>query len=150
MSSMLKTTMLLGLLTGLIMMIGGMMGGRGGLEIAFVFAIGMNFFSYWFSDKMVLRAYGAQPLDATSAPDLYGIVNELANAANIPLEVLHRIASMASGGMDTLPHNGAVITLLAVTGLTHKTSYMDIFAITIIKTLAVAVAIVMYSATGIY
>jgi H+/gluconate symporter-like permease len=73
-----------------------------------------------------------------------------ANAANVPLEVLHRIASMASGGMDTLPHNGAVITLLAVTGLTHKTSYMDIFAITIIKTLAVVVAIVMYSVTGIY
>jgi H+/gluconate symporter-like permease len=73
-----------------------------------------------------------------------------ANAANIPLEVLHRVASMASGGMDTLPHNGAVITLLAVTGLTHKTSYMDIFAITMIKTLAVVVAIVMYSVTGIY
>jgi H+/gluconate symporter-like permease len=73
-----------------------------------------------------------------------------ANAANIPLEVLHRVASMASGGMDTLPHNGAVITLLAVTGLTHKTSYMDIFAITVIKTLAVVVAIVMYSVTGIY
>mgnify|MGYP003482353796 FL=1 len=73
-----------------------------------------------------------------------------ANAANIPLEVLHRVASMASGGMDTLPHNGAVITLLAVTGLTHKTSYMDIFAITMIKTLAVIVVIVMYSVTGIY
>jgi H+/gluconate symporter-like permease len=64
--------------------------------------------------------------------------------------VLHRVASMASGGMDTLPHNGAVITLLAVTGLTHKTSYMDIFAITMIKTLAVVVVIVMYSVTGIY
>ena len=51
-----------------------------------------------------------------------------------PLEVLHRVASMASGGMDTLPHNGAVITLLAVTGLTHKQSYGDIFAITLIKT----------------
>jgi H+/gluconate symporter-like permease len=73
-----------------------------------------------------------------------------ANAANIPLEVLHRVASMSSGGMDTLPHNGAVITLLAVTGLTHKTSYMDIFAITMIKTLAVIVVIVMYSLTGIY
>jgi H+/gluconate symporter-like permease len=73
-----------------------------------------------------------------------------ANAANIPLDVLHRVASMASGGMDTLPHNGAVITLLAVTGLTHKTSYMDIFAITLIKTLAVVVVIVMYSLTGIY
>jgi H+/gluconate symporter-like permease len=73
-----------------------------------------------------------------------------ANAANIPLDVLHRVASMSSGGMDTLPHNGAVITLLAVTGLTHKTSYMDIFAITMIKTLAVVVVIVMYSLTGIY
>jgi H+/gluconate symporter-like permease len=73
-----------------------------------------------------------------------------ANAANVPLDVLHRVASMASGGMDTLPHNGAVITLLAVTGLTHKTSYMDIFAITMIKTLAVVVVIAMYSLTGIY
>ena len=50
-----------------------------------------------------------------------------AHAADIPLEVLHRVASMASGGMDTLPHNGAVITLLAVTGLTHRQSYGDIF-----------------------
>ena len=67
-----------------------------------------------------------------------------AQAAGIPMEVLHRIASMASGGMDTLPHNGAVITLLAVTGLTHRQSYKDIFAITIIKTLAVFVAIAAY------
>ena len=57
-----------------------------------------------------------------------------ANAAGIPMEVLHRVAAMASGGMDTLPHNGAVITLLAVTGLTHRQSYKDIFAITMIKT----------------
>jgi H+/gluconate symporter-like permease len=60
-----------------------------------------------------------------------------AQAANIPPEVLHRVAAMASGGMDTLPHNGAVITLLAVTGLTHRQSYKDIFAITCVKTLAV-------------
>jgi hypothetical protein len=53
-----------------------------------------------------------------------------AQAAHIPLEVLHRVVAMASGGMDTLPHNGAVITLLAVTGLTHKESYREIFAIT--------------------
>jgi H+/gluconate symporter-like permease len=67
-----------------------------------------------------------------------------AQAAGIPMDVLHRIASMASGGMDTLPHNGAVITLLAVTGLSHRQSYKDIFAITIIKTLAVFVAIGTY------
>jgi H+/gluconate symporter-like permease len=74
---------------------------------------------------------------------------QAANAAHIPLEVLHRVASMASGGMDTLPHNGAVITLLAVTGLTHKTSYKDIFAVTCIKTLAVFVVIGAYYAFGI-
>jgi H+/gluconate symporter-like permease len=72
-----------------------------------------------------------------------------AQAHNIPLEVFHRVASMASGGMDTLPHNGAVITLLMVTGLTHRTSYKDIFAVTCIKTLAVFVVIGMYYATGI-
>jgi H+/gluconate symporter-like permease len=72
-----------------------------------------------------------------------------ANAAHIPLEVLHRVVAMASGGMDTLPHNGAVITLLAVTGLTHRESYRDIFAVTIIKTLAVFVVIGVYYATGI-
>lgn len=71
-----------------------------------------------------------------------------ATAAHIPLEVLHRVASMASGGMDTLPHNGAVITLLAVCGLTHKQSYKDIFAITVIKTSAVFVVIAIYYLTG--
>ena len=73
-----------------------------------------------------------------------------ANVAGIPMEVLHRVAAMASGGMDTLPHNGAVITLLGVTGLTHKESYRDIFAVTLVKTAAVVVAISVYYATGIY
>jgi H+/gluconate symporter-like permease len=72
-----------------------------------------------------------------------------AEAAGIPMDVLHRVASMASGGMDTLPHNGAVITLLAVTGLTHRQAYKDIFAITLIKTAAVFVIIAAYYATGL-
>jgi len=73
-----------------------------------------------------------------------------AQAANIPLEVFHRVAAMASGGMDTLPHNGAVITLLAVTGLTHRQAYGDVFVITMTKTAAVFVAIAFYYLTGIY
>ena len=73
-----------------------------------------------------------------------------AEAAKIPLEVLYRVASMASGGMDTLPHNGAVITLLAVTGLTHRQAYKDIFVITLTKTVAVFVVIGVYYLTGIY
>jgi len=71
-----------------------------------------------------------------------------AEAAQIPMEVLHRVVSMASGGMDTLPHNGAVITLLAVTGLTHRESYREIFAVTIIKTLAVFFVIGVFYLTG--
>ena len=73
-----------------------------------------------------------------------------AEAAGIPLEVLHRVAAMASGGMDTLPHNGAVITLLAVTGLTHREAYKDIFMITLTKTAAVFVVIGFYYLTGLY
>jgi len=72
-----------------------------------------------------------------------------AEVAGIPMEVMHRVASMASGGMDTLPHNGAVITLLAVTGLTHRQAYGDIFAMTLIKTLAVFVVIALYHLTGL-
>ncbi len=72
-----------------------------------------------------------------------------AQGAGIPLEVLHRVASMASGGMDTLPHNGAVITLLAVTGLTHREAYRDIFVITCIKTFAVFLVIAVFYATGL-
>jgi H+/gluconate symporter-like permease len=72
-----------------------------------------------------------------------------AQAAGIPPEVLHRIASMASGGMDTLPHNGGVITLLTVTGLTHRQSYGGIFAITCIKTVTVFLVIAVYHLTGL-
>ncbi|WP_028211139.1 GntP family permease [Paraburkholderia mimosarum] len=72
-----------------------------------------------------------------------------AQAAHIPMDVLHRVVAMASGGMDTLPHNGAVITLLAVTGLTHRESYRDIFAVTVIKTLAVFFVIAVFYLTGL-
>jgi heat shock protein HtpX len=91
MGSFFKTAFLLGLMTGLLMLIGGLLGGRGGVEIAFVFAAVLNFASYWFSDKMVLAAYGAKQLDAQSAPELYSIVNELAHSAGIPMPRLYMI-----------------------------------------------------------
>ena len=71
-----------------------------------------------------------------------------AQEANIPLEVLHRISAMAAGGMDTLPHSGAVIALLAVTGMTHRQAYGDIFAVTCLKTAAALVVIFAYSTFG--
>ncbi|PKN35403.1 MAG: transporter [Deltaproteobacteria bacterium HGW-Deltaproteobacteria-19] len=73
-----------------------------------------------------------------------------ANSIGMSPEILHRVASMASGGCDTLPHNGAVITLLAVCGLTHRQSYPDIGMITLIKTVAVFSIILLYHLTGLY
>jgi H+/gluconate symporter-like permease len=73
----------------------------------------------------------------------------MAHAAGIPLAVMHRVTAMASGGMDDLPHNGAVITVLAVTGLTHRQSYRDIFVITLLKTAAVFLVILAYALTGV-
>jgi H+/gluconate symporter-like permease len=72
-----------------------------------------------------------------------------AQSVTMSPEILHRVASMASGGMDTLPHNGAVITLLAVCGLTHRQSYPDIFAITCIKALTVFAVILFHTLTGL-
>lgn len=66
----------------------------------------------------------------------------------IPNEVLHRVAAMASGGMDTLPHNGAIITLFIITGLTHKQSYKDIFALTLLKVAGAFFIIVLYYLFG--
>ncbi len=72
-----------------------------------------------------------------------------ANASGIPLEVLHRVAAMASGGMDSLPHNGAVITFMAICGLTHRQSYPDIFGLVVIKTIVAFMVIGIYYATGL-
>jgi H+/gluconate symporter-like permease len=74
---------------------------------------------------------------------------EMAAKYNIDPEVMHRVVAMSAGGMDSLPHNGSVITVLAVTGLTHRQSYRDIFAVTAIKTLGVFFVILVYTLTGI-
>lgn len=91
MDSRLRTTFLLAVLTVLIIWIGGQFGGRNGMVIAFVFAVIMNFGSYWFSDKIVLSMYRAQPLDEQQAPQLYRMVRELAAEANIPMPRLYLI-----------------------------------------------------------
>ncbi len=84
MTSQLKTLLLLSLLTGLLLLIGQAAGGRAGLIIALILALVMNFVSYWYSDKIVLRMYQAQPVSATDAPWLHQMVEELARNAGIP------------------------------------------------------------------
>ncbi|NLN60842.1 MAG: zinc metalloprotease HtpX [Deltaproteobacteria bacterium] len=81
----LRTVFLLGALTGLLMLIGGYFGGQNGVVIAFVFAVVMNFGSYWFSDKIVLRMYNAQEVTETQAPEFYNLVKELAMKASMPM-----------------------------------------------------------------
>ncbi|OPY84950.1 MAG: hypothetical protein A4E72_02081 [Syntrophus sp. PtaU1.Bin208] len=80
-----KTALLLGALTGLLMLIGGWIGGRNGVMIAFILAMVMNFGSYWFSDKLVLRMYQAQEVSENQAPELYRMVRDLAMRANLPM-----------------------------------------------------------------
>ncbi len=84
MSNQLKTGLLLGLLTGLILIFGQILGGNGGLIIAFLLAIGMNVGSYWFSDRIVLRMYKANEVSPSDAPKLHEIVDELSQQAGIP------------------------------------------------------------------
>ena len=101
MSNTLKTTLLLGLLTGLIMVIGQFFGGSQGMMIAFLFAGVMNFAAYWFSDKMVLRMYSAQPVDEAQAPELYRIVRNLVERNQIPMPKIYIIPTDAPNAFAT-------------------------------------------------
>jgi heat shock protein HtpX len=96
-----KTTLLLGALTGLLLLIGGWFGGRGGVVIAFIFAIVMNFGAYWFSDKIILRMYSAQEVTETQAPELYTMVRGLAMRASLPMPKVFIIPEEAPNAFAT-------------------------------------------------
>jgi heat shock protein HtpX len=110
MSNALKTTLLLGLLTGLVLWIGQYFGGSQGLVIALVFAAVMNLGSYWFSDRIVLAMYGARPLSEENAPDLFRVVRELAAAAQMPMPRVYLISSDSPNAFATgrSPEHAAV------------------------------------------
>src|SRR5260370_1059486 len=86
-----KTTLLMAAVVALFGMVGATLGGAEGMLIALVLGGGMNFFAYWFSDKMVLSMYGAREVDAASAPEFYGIVRELADRAGLPMPKVYVI-----------------------------------------------------------
>jgi heat shock protein HtpX len=91
MGNLIKTGFLLAVLTCLLVLVGGAIGGQQGMTIAFILAFVMNVGSYWFSDKIVLSMYGAQPVDEAQAPALYRIVRELAAEAKIPVPPIYLI-----------------------------------------------------------
>ncbi len=97
----LKTTFLMALLTVLLVMAGGAMGGEGGMVMAFIFALVMNGVSYWFSDKIVLRMYGAKEISADEAPKLHRIVQELTLRAKMPMPKLYLIPQEAPNAFAT-------------------------------------------------
>jgi heat shock protein HtpX len=98
---MVRTTLLLAALTGIIMLIGQWLGGTQGLIIAFILSIIMNFGSYWFSDKIVLAAYGARPVSEAEAPTLYRIVQNLAQRERIPMPRIYVIPAQAANAFAT-------------------------------------------------
>jgi heat shock protein HtpX len=91
MSNIFKTGLLLAVLTAMLVLIGGAIGGQQGMVVAFFFAVVMNVFSYWYSDRIVLAMYQAKPVDEASAPYLYGMVRRLATRAQIPMPRLYVI-----------------------------------------------------------
>jgi heat shock protein HtpX len=106
----LKTTLLLSLLTVLMVTMGGAIGGTSGMVFAFIMALGMNFFSYWFSDKIVLKMYGAQEIGERDHPAFYGMVRNLSRKAGLPMPKVYIIPDQSPNAFATgrNPSNAAV------------------------------------------
>ena len=120
-----KTTMLMALLMALMVALGGVFAGQTGMTVMLVIALGMNFFSYWFSDRMVLSMYNAREVDRTSAPELYGLVEKLAGRAGLPMPRVYIINEDAPNAFATgrNPSNAAVAV---TTGLMRVLDYNEI------------------------
>ena len=96
-----KTAILLGALTVLILLIGNYFGGQQGMVMAFVIAAILNFVSYWFSDKIVLAMYRAKPITRDQSPEVYDLVQDLASRANIPMPKLYIIPTESPNAFAT-------------------------------------------------
>ena len=101
MFNLLKTAVLMAAITALFMLIGAYIGGRQGMTVALLVAIGMNFFSYWFSDKLVLRMYNAREVDESTAPQFYRTIQELAAQAGLPMPRVYLIEEDAPNAFAT-------------------------------------------------
>ena len=125
MFNLMKTAVLMAAITALFMLLGRMLGGQTGMMLALVVALGMNFFSYWFSDKIVLKMYKAQEVDDSTAPQFVGMVRELAQKANIPMPKVYLIDEDAPNAFATgrNPDHAAVA---ATTGIIRVLSAREL------------------------
>jgi heat shock protein HtpX len=156
-----RTTILLALLTALVVWIGHMFGGPNGAVMALVFAGVMNFFSYWFSDKIVLKMYGGQEITANDDPELYGLVQDLATRAGLPMPRVYVIPEEAPNAFATgrNPEHAAVAVTQGIRRILNKrelagvlghelshVKHRDILVSTIAATLAGAISYLAYMA----
>jgi heat shock protein HtpX len=126
----LKTVILLGALTGLFLFVGGLVGGQKGMFIALAFAGIMNIAAYWFSDKIVLRMYGAQPLSETQAPDIHRMVEELCREAEIPKPMVYVINEESPNAFATgrNPQHGAIALSTGIIKLMNREELKGVIA----------------------
>ena len=125
MFNILKTAVLMAAITALFMAIGSLIGGRQGMMFALLLALGMNFFSYWFSDTLVLRMYNAHEVDASSAPQFHAMVADLAQRAGLPMPRVYLIEEDAPNAFATgrNPEHAAVA---ATTGILRSLSEREL------------------------
>jgi len=118
------------LLTVLLVLVGGAIGGRGGMAMAFLLAGGMNFFSYWFSDKIVLSMYGAQPIEEHNDPRFYGIVRRLATRAGLPMPKVYIIQDDSPNAFATgrNPEHAAVAATTGIMRLLNDEELAGVMA----------------------
>jgi heat shock protein HtpX len=126
----LRTTILLALLTALVVWIGQMVGGPQGAVMALIFAGVMNFFSYWFSDKIVLKMYRAQEVSAADDPELYGIVQDLATRGGLPMPKVYIIPEDTPNAFATgrNPEHAAVAVTAGIRRILNKRELAGVLA----------------------
>jgi heat shock protein HtpX len=130
MSNLVKTTLLLAVLTAFIMWIGQLLGGRQGMVIALVLAAGMNFFSYWYSDKLVLKMYRAREATPQQAPEIFAMVRQLAQNAGLPMPKIFIVPSEAPNAFATgrNPENAVVAVTDGLVRLMNRQEIMGVLA----------------------
>jgi len=130
MGNMVKTGLLLALLTAIFLLVGEAAGGRNGMVLAFGFAVLMNAGAYWFSDRIVLRMYGAQEVSEADAPELHGMVRRLATAARLPMPKVYLIPSDSPNAFATgrNPAHAAVAVTRGITRILGREELEGVLA----------------------
>lgn len=125
-----RVGLLIAAMTGLFLAVGFLLGGEAGMAFAFILALGMNAFAYWNSDKMVLRMYGARQIDRASAPDFYGLVEQLANRAKLPMPKVYIMENDQPNAFATgrNPENAAVAATTGILRLLSRDELAGVMA----------------------